>query len=216
MDENVVRHMVRTTYDLIAATYQETYSEIDAADRCNFWGTFTNMCVGEKVLDMGCGNGDGTLFLLEKGIVPIGVDFSHEMIDIACGKSNKIQWLESDICHCPFPDNTFAGIVLAYTVNHLTDEMLSRVKHEVDRLLKNRGNLLLVFHVGDTDEVRPDPADSRWNIYYHYFTKEALETVFSNYTEVSYSQRASLDPSELMNDKGFLTLQKESDSVRRR
>lgn len=216
MDENAVRDMVRTTYSLIAVSYQENYSEIDAVDRCNFWGTFANMCVGERVLDMGCGNGDGTLFLLEKGIVPTGVDISRAMIDIARSKSDKIQWLESDICNCPFPDNTFSGIVLSYTINHLTDGMLNKVKREIDRLLKNRGKLLLVFHVGDIDEIRPDPADSRWNIYYHYFTKETLETVFSNYIEVSYSQRASLDPSELMNDKGFLTLQKESDRMRRR
>lgn len=211
MDENAVRNLVRTTYNLIAGSYQETYSEIDAADRCDFWGVFVNMCVGERVLDMGCGNGDGTLFLLEKGIVPTGIDISHMMIDIACQKSDKIQWVESDICNCPFPDNSFSGIVLSYTVNHLTDGMLSKVKCEVDRLLKKRGSLLLVFHVGNSDEVRSDPVDSRLNIYYHYFTKEALEMVFSNYTEISYRQRTSLDPSELMNDKGFLILQKESE-----
>ena len=170
--------------------------------------TFAKMCSGKKVLDMGCGNGDGTIFLLEKGSIPTAIDFSCAMLDLARRKSEKINWVEGNISNCPFPDNTFSGIVLSYTINHLTDEMLDRVKKEIDRLLVEGGILLLVFHVGCGDEVIEDPADRSLRIYYHYFTKKALEEVFSNYVEVDYFQRASLDPIELTNDKAFFTLRK--------
>lgn len=216
MNENAIKDLVKSTYNSIAASYQEIYSEVDAIDRKTHWETFANMCIGKKVLDMGCGNGDGTLFLLEKGTIPTAIDVSHVMIDLARRRSEKIEWIEGDICSCPFPDNTFSGIVLSYTINHLTDKMLCRVKEEVDRLLESGGVILLVFHVGCGDEVIEDPADSSLKIYYHYFTKKVLEEVFSNYVEVDYFQRESLDPAELMNDKAFFTLKKTSDRKKAR
>ena len=113
MDGNSIASLVKSTYNFIAASYQEAYSKVDATDRQAHWMTFAKMCSGKKVLDMGCGNGDGTLFLLEKGSIPTAIDFSHAMLDLAHRKSEKIEWIEGDISSCPFPDNTFSGIVLS-------------------------------------------------------------------------------------------------------
>lgn len=214
MERAAIKELIKSTYDSIASSYQETYSEIDAMDRTKYWKVFTEICKGKRVLDMGCGDGDGTLFLLKKRNIPIGIDFSHAMIEIANKKSKDIEWVEGDICNCPFSDSFFSGIVLSYTINHLTDEMLIMVKEEIDRLLDKEGTLLLAFHVGEGEEIIKDPVDENLEIYYHYYTKERITDVFNNYLELAYFQRHSMNPAELMHDKAFFTLQKISNCTK--
>lgn len=204
MDTFIVKDLVRKAYARIAQSYQESYSEIDEQD-WHHWETFISVCAGSKVLDMGCGIGDATKYLLRRGIIPCGIDFSDEMLDIAKMQNNSIIWVRGNICNCPFPDHSFMGIVISYTINHLNAEMISDLKKEVDRLLVTNGALLLVYHVGTGEEIREDPLDSSLSIYYHYFQKEDLDRVFFNYDTVNFYQRKSMSSLELSNDKAIIT-----------
>lgn len=53
----------------------------------------------EKVLELGCGTGKNTAWLLEQGAEVIGVDFSAGMLEKARGKiqSSKVEFLQVDI-----------------------------------------------------------------------------------------------------------------------
>lgn len=204
METNQVREVVKGAYSKIARFYQNSYEKINESDWA-YWDTFASACIGEKVLDMGCGIGDATRFMLKKGIFPCGLDFSEEMLNIAKKQKNEIIWVKGDICNCPFPDHSFKGIVISYTINHLSDEMLLQLKMEVDRLLVNNGILLLVYHVGKGEEVRTDPIDDSVSIYFHYYQKEELDKLFSNYEKINFYQRCSIDKAELTNDKAIAT-----------
>ncbi len=204
MDTLIVKDLVRKAYSKIAQSYQESYDEIDEQD-WSHWETFIAACTGSKVLDMGCGTGNATKYLLKKGVFPCGIDFSDEMLNIAAAQDNSIIWVRGDICDCPFPDHSFEGIVISYTINHLNTEMISHLKEEVDRLLVENGVVLLVYHVGAGEEIRNDPLDESLSIYYHYFQKEDLDKVFFNYKTVDFYQRKSMDPVELSNDKAMIT-----------
>lgn len=204
MDSIVVSELVKNAYSKIAESYQDSYGEIDEQD-WKYWETFISYCVGQKVLDMGCGTGDATKYLLKKGVFACGIDFSTEMLNIAKMQDNSIVWVRGDICDCPFPDHSFKGIVISYTINHLNREMLYRLKEEVDRLLVENGVLLLVYHVGIGEEIRKDPLDESVSIYYHYFQKDDLDKLFFNYKVVDFYKRKSMDPSELINDKAMIT-----------
>lgn len=204
MDTVIVKDLVKNAYAKIAESYQESYSEIDWQD-WQHWETFISACVGQKVLDMGCGTGDATKYLLKKGIFPCGIDFSDEMLNIAKTQDNSIIWVRGDVCDCPFPDHTFKGIIASYTINHMNGQMLYRLKEEIDRLLVDNGMLLVVYHVGKNDEIRNDPLDDSLLIYYHYFQKVDLDKVFFNYETVDFYQRKSMNPSELINDKAMIT-----------
>lgn len=204
MDSIIVKDLVKKAYSKIAESYQESYSEIDEQD-WQHWETFISACAGQKVLDMGCGTGDATKYLLKRGMFPCGMDFSDGMLNIAKTQDSSIIWIRGDVCNCPFPDYSFKGIVVSYTINHLNGEMLYRLKTEVDRLLVENGMLLLVYHVGTNEEIRNDPLDDSVSIYYHYFQKADLDKLFFNYETVDFYQRKSMDPAELINDKAMIT-----------
>jgi ubiquinone/menaquinone biosynthesis C-methylase UbiE len=93
--------------------------------------------MGENALDLGCGTGIYSYWLLEQGLSVTGVDISSEMLKVAKTKrdSEKIQFLQGDIYSLPFPNETFdlvvSNIVLEFTNNpkQVVKEALRVLKH---------------------------------------------------------------------------------------
>src|SRR5699024_11587217 len=50
----------------------------------------------EKILDIGCGTGDLTKKIAEKGAIPTGMDASNEMIETAKQKYSDINFIKAD------------------------------------------------------------------------------------------------------------------------
>src|SRR5438105_10539640 len=65
--------------------------------------------VGPKmsILDVGCGPGYVSAAAAERGAIPIGLDFSGEMIAIARKKFPQIEFIQGDAQTLPFPDANF-------------------------------------------------------------------------------------------------------------
>ncbi len=77
--------------------------------------------VSEKmsILDVGCGPGYVSAAAAERGAVPIGLDFSEEMIVIAKKKFPRIEFRQGDAQTLPFPDASFDRIVANFALLHL-------------------------------------------------------------------------------------------------
>ncbi len=54
---------------------------------------------GERILDVGCGNGDLTAAIAAAGAIPTGIDLSEEMVDRARLKHPELHFQVEDICH---------------------------------------------------------------------------------------------------------------------
>jgi len=102
---------------------------------------------GKKVLDVGCGTGSLTSWLLGQGAEVIGVDASPDMLKHARNKmDNKVSFALHDITEpMDFFENNSFDLVTASLVFHYVDKMAS-VFSELNRVLKPGGNL--VFSVG--------------------------------------------------------------------
>src|SRR4051812_13751998 len=77
---------------------------------------------GEKVLDLGCGPGDGTTRLASLGAVAIGLDYSEGMIE----KARKERALagrltRGDAGRLPFKDGAFDKVVCTNSFHHYPD-----------------------------------------------------------------------------------------------
>lgn len=207
MEESRITELVLSAYDKIAEKYKLSYDEIDRQD-WEHWEKFITECSGGKILDMGCGAGSATVYLWKRGLVPYGIDISEKMLSIARKQNKEIVWEKADLCDCPFEDRSFKGIIVSYTLNHLNDHMTKKMKAEIDRLLEDNGLLLLMFHVGTGEEVRSDPLDDSIQVYYHYFSRESLNSLFYNYEEIDYYSRKSVSAEELENDKAVIVYRK--------
>ena len=83
------------TYNKIAQEYDKEfgndYSDTPYVDK------FLNYLEGKKVLDIGCGVGNLTKYIMDKGFNVEGIDLSKEMLNIAKQKFNDIKFCEMDM-----------------------------------------------------------------------------------------------------------------------
>lgn len=156
---------------------------------------------GEKILDLGCGNGRLFELFKNKNTEYTGVDFSEKFIDKARKKyGNYFQ--VADLSELPFSDNYFDSIWAIAVFHHIPSAKFRlKTLKEINRALKKNGRimmtcwnlwqpnylkLLLKFTfrklVGlsklDFKDILLSPKKIKIQRYYHAFTKKELKKLF--------------------------------------
>jgi SAM-dependent methyltransferase len=90
-----------------------------------------------SVLDVGCGPGYVSAAAAERGAIPIGLDFSREMIGIANRMFPRIEFREGDAQNLPFAEGSFDRVLANFALLHLTTP--ERACAEACRVLKPGG-----------------------------------------------------------------------------
>lgn len=149
-----------------------------------------NPTKGEKALDLGCGTGIYSYWLLEQELTVIGIDISSEMLKVARSKGNseKIEFVQGDIQKLPFPDETF-DLVISNIVLEFTDNP-KQIVSEALRVVKKGGRFVCGF-IGK---------ESSWGKMYLEKGKHDPTSVFAKAAFFSYediSNLASIPPTEI-------------------
>jgi ubiquinone/menaquinone biosynthesis C-methylase UbiE len=104
---------------------------------------------GARVADLGCGSGVFTDLLRRQGYEAVGLDISPKLIALGRAKYPKVEFLEGDVEHLPFPSSSLDGILLSGLVHHLPDPTLCAT--EVFRVTKPGG----AFVAFDPNRMNP-------------------------------------------------------------
>jgi ubiquinone/menaquinone biosynthesis C-methylase UbiE len=92
-------------------------------------------------LDIGCGTGNYTINLVNKGFNFVGVEPSEKMLNEARSRNQDINWLKGTAEQIPADDKAFDGIIGTLTIHHWTD--LTKAFTEINRVLSAKGRLVL-------------------------------------------------------------------------
>ena len=190
-----VRELLKNTYGEIAVHFDHTRRRPwppTAAFRDEFSG-------GDRVIDMGCGNGRNSLFFAEEGIMVTGVDTSRELLELGREKARQkeldhfCKFIHGDVTDIPVEDHIFDGAIYIASLHHLaTDKERLNSLDELWRVLMNGGKALIsvwrrdlakfrelldvweehpLFERGDV--IIPwKSGESEWPRYYHLFEEE--------------------------------------------
>jgi len=104
---------------------------------------------GARVADLGCGSGVFTDLLHSQGYRAVGLDLSPKLIAVGRAKYPGVEFIEGDVEHLPFSDESLDGVLLSGLVHHLPDP--SRCASEVYRVLKCGG----AFAAFDPNRMNP-------------------------------------------------------------
>jgi tRNA (uracil-5-)-methyltransferase TRM9 len=130
----------RENYNLIAKEFSATRKEI--WEELKF--LFENLKEGEKVLDLGCGNGRWYKVFKEKKVDYFGIDNSEKLIEIAKENFPEAKFFVGDALNLPFQDNFFDKVYSIALLHHIpSEDFRIKVLKEVKRVLKPGGILIL-------------------------------------------------------------------------
>jgi ubiquinone/menaquinone biosynthesis C-methylase UbiE len=108
---------------------------------------------GEKVLDVGCGTGNFSIKLAQKGCEVIGIDISKPMLEKAAKKADQlnlaINFKKADVLNLEFEDNHFDAVFSMAAVEFIED--LKKAIQEMKRVVKPGGKILLGTIRRDSD-----------------------------------------------------------------
>lgn len=96
---------------------------------------------GMTYLDIGCGTGNYTIALTDRGTVMQGVDPSEMMLLKAKSKRIDIEWTIANAENLPFANEHFNGAIATLTIHHWADLELGFT--EIFRTLRPGSNLVV-------------------------------------------------------------------------
>ncbi len=148
MDKNYAAYLLtksRQDYEIIAKEFSNTREEIWPETRFLF---DEYLISGEKVLDLGCGNGRYFPIFKEKNVDYFGADSSEEIIQIAKEKFPEGRFQINEALGLPFPDNSFDKVYSIAVLHQIpSEEFRDQFLNEAKRVLKPGGLLVLtVWH----------------------------------------------------------------------
>lgn len=99
-------------------------------------------CRGRTV-ELGCGRGELSRVIHDRGHEVVGVDMNAKKIEIARANHPDVQFLVSDIRSVELPDGGFDTAVLAEVLEHVSEELGDVLLDKASRLLAPKGRLVV-------------------------------------------------------------------------
>jgi len=136
---------VKADYNLIAGYFNQTRKFLSPEMKA--WGIYIKS--GQKILDVGCGNGRLMELFKNNTIEYYGVDLSDELIAIAkkeCQKYNliKANFQVANMLDLPFADNIFDLVFCVSALHHIPSAVGRwQAVQEMQRVLKPGGLLAM-------------------------------------------------------------------------
>jgi ubiquinone/menaquinone biosynthesis C-methylase UbiE len=158
-----------------------------------------------RVLDLGCGTGRHTRYLLEEGFDVYGCDSSEEALAIIRQRIPEAVFDCCDMTSLTYKDAFFEGIICNHVIQHGLKADAEKAAAEMQRVLAHRGYLFLIaastshpkYATGREIEpnTRIDTVALDGHVPHHFFTRQEMEKLFEDFDIISLEHFEG--PSEL-------------------
>ncbi|OGZ70771.1 MAG: hypothetical protein A3F47_00030 [Candidatus Staskawiczbacteria bacterium RIFCSPHIGHO2_12_FULL_38_11] len=198
---------LKETYNKIAESWHQDHQSDD------WWVEGTNTFIsflkkGELVLDVGCGAGTKSKYLLKNGLQVIGIDFSEKMIEIARKEIPQGKFFVMDINDVDKLRENFDGIFMQAVLLHVPKKEVESVLKKAVVKLKVGGYLYIAVKEkisGGVDEEikKDDDYGYEYERFFSYFSLDEFKNYFKNVgLEMVYENVMS--PSETLRKSNWM------------
>jgi ubiquinone/menaquinone biosynthesis C-methylase UbiE len=177
MDKNKI---AVDTYDKIAKDYSNAYFE----DKLDL--PYIDMFLGkvnkpdQSILDVGCGPGNFTKYMFNKGFKVEGVDLSVGMLDIAKSKVPEAKFTLGDMRKLKYKSGSFDALLVAYSLIHIPSEEILSTLIGFKRVLIKDGIILIITQAGEADRIVDEPFLKGEKMFINFFTRKRIADYLKN------------------------------------
>ncbi len=140
-----------------------------------------------SILDLGCGEGNDTLYLKERGYDVISLDYSKSALDIVKNNIKGAKTVLADISNeLPFENDSFDIVIADLSLHYFDLNTTKKILGEIKRILTPSGHLFA--RVNSSDDINYGANQGvriEENYYFvsgynkRFFTIESAENLFS-------------------------------------
>jgi ubiquinone/menaquinone biosynthesis C-methylase UbiE len=109
---------------------------------------FSEIKPGEKVLDIGCGTGDQSIYFAKRGAIVAGIDINPKIIGRALTRKKKegleVYFQGGDATNLPFLEPVFDVAVISLVLHEIKSKDRDKVISEMKRVVKKGERLIFV------------------------------------------------------------------------
>lgn len=203
------KNLIQETYNQIADIYTDRYfdisSDTDLVDRF-----LKQLSPQAKILDIGCGPGNFTQYLVSKGFEVEGIDIAEEMLRIARSHLPQIQFTQGDLSALPYPDESFDAVFSAYSLIHVAQADIAKTIIGIQRILTSKGLVFVLAQKGNSDHFIAEPLMPERQNFVNFFSLDNLVQDFqtNGFSIKEHIEIPITDPDNLTDSVLFLIAQK--------
>ena len=139
---------------------------------------FIGLLKGGKILDLGCGSGDHSLYFKQRGLDVTSIDLSKEMVKLCNEKG--LNALLMDIENLKFEDKLFDGVWAATSLLHIPKSKLGAVVKKLNSIIKPGGILYVSVKEGRGEKLVEDKSGNTKR-FFVFWCGEELKSFFEKY-----------------------------------
>ena len=147
-----------------------------------------------KVLDIGCGTGNYSIYLAQKRFEVTGIDFSENALKIARKRAKKtglkIKFIKADVTKLKDTLTAKFDFILDYSIlHHIPDYKTRSYARQFSKLLNQKGKLLLVCY-SEKDELAQGgySAKGKYGNTMYYRSVEEIRNAYKDLHEISFQE----------------------------
>ena len=143
----------------------------------------------QPIIDLGCGTGGDSLYLIERGYKVIAGDYSEESLSIVNKYLPEVKTMIIDISKTlPFEDESIEVIIADLSLHYFNDDTTKIIVKEIKRVLKCNGYLIarvnsvndINYGSGSGEEIETNFYLTQWG-YKRFFNKEDIDYYFREF-----------------------------------
>jgi 2-polyprenyl-3-methyl-5-hydroxy-6-metoxy-1,4-benzoquinol methylase len=210
MDTNI---LTIDTYNHIASKYAEKYFD-DTFDLPYIDGFLKQIPSRGVILDLGCGVGQFSKYMMGRGFTVVGIDASDQMLAVAKEKVPTGVFHKMDMRKLSFLPNSFDAILAAYSLIHIPESEIEGTLSACATVLKPEGSLFAITQRGVHDRWIDEPFAPGKKVFFNFFTPEAIsEDLVKSGFSVVYQEEKQITDTYSGSDSIIYTTARKNSSI---
>ncbi len=200
MDKNL---QAVALFNKLAALYQEKYMDVN-----NYGAGLDLFCSqlekkGSSVLEIACGPGNITKYLLNKrpDLIILGTDLSENMVELARANNPGAKFDQMDCRKINSLKTTFDAVVCGFCLPYLNEVETRQLIVDIEKLLNKEGILYLSTIEANYNNSTYKKASTGDEVFMHFYSEKFLRLLMESINlTITYLHRVAIINDEETND----------------